>query len=142
MCSDERRLEAYRTAIKCLSRDLIVADVGAGTGVLSFMAAEEGARMVYAIEAAKISNVCKKQTKERNLGAIIKVMQCRAEIAPLGKESVDLIVSEWMGYFLLFERMLPSVLAFRDRCLKKDGSIIPRAASILLGATDAPKKPN
>ena len=29
---------------------------------------------------------------------------------------VDVIVSEWMGYALLFESMLDSVLHARDRC--------------------------
>ena len=31
---------------------------------------------------------------------------------------VDVIISEWMGYFLLFESMLDSVLYARDRWLK------------------------
>jgi hypothetical protein len=30
-----------------------------------------------------------------------------------------------MGYFLLFERMLPCVLSVRDNCLKPGGIIIP-----------------
>jgi hypothetical protein len=42
------------------------------------------------------------------------------------------IVSEWIGYFLLFERMLPSVLAVRDRYLKKGGIMIPQRARILI----------
>ena len=31
-------------------------------------------------------------------------------------EQVDVIVSEWMGYALLFETMLDTVLYCRDRC--------------------------
>ncbi len=31
---------------------------------------------------------------------------------------VDVLVSEWMGYGLLFETMLDSVLAARDRCVR------------------------
>ena len=31
---------------------------------------------------------------------------------------VDVIISEWMGYFLVFESMLDSVLIARDRFLK------------------------
>jgi hypothetical protein len=37
-----------------------------------------------------------------------------------------------MGYFLIYENMLPSVLSVRDRCLKKDGDIIPREASLFI----------
>ncbi len=57
---------------------------------------------------------------------------CLAEDFSLGKSKADLIVSEWMGYFLIYENMLPSVLAVRDKCLKKDGEIIPREASLFI----------
>jgi type I protein arginine methyltransferase len=56
--------------------------------------------------------------------------QCLAEEFTLGIDKADLVVSEWMGYFLIFENMLPSVLAVRDNCLKEDGDIIPREASL------------
>ncbi len=36
-------------------------------------------------------------------------------ILPVDK--VDVIVSEWMGYALLYECMLPAVLAARDKYL-------------------------
>jgi type I protein arginine methyltransferase len=32
-------------------------------------------------------------------------------------EKVDIIISEWMGYFLLYESMLDSVLWARDKYL-------------------------
>jgi predicted RNA methylase len=35
-----------------------------------------------------------------------------------------------MGYFLINEHMLPSVLAVRDKWLKKDGIIIPSRARL------------
>jgi hypothetical protein len=35
---------------------------------------------------------------------------------------IDILVSEWMGYFLLFEGMLDSVLYARDRYLAKGKS--------------------
>jgi len=38
-------------------------------------------------------------------------------------EKVDIIVSEWMGYFLLYESMLNSVLVARDKFLKEDGKV-------------------
>jgi protein arginine N-methyltransferase 3 len=33
-----------------------------------------------------------------------------------------------MGYFLLFENMLPSVLNVRDKYLKEEGIMIPKSA--------------
>ena len=38
-------------------------------------------------------------------------------------EKVDIIISEWMGYFLLRESMLDSVLVARDKFMKPGGSM-------------------
>jgi hypothetical protein len=37
-----------------------------------------------------------------------------------------------MGYFLLFENMLPSVISIRDRYLKEEGTMLPKRTSIHL----------
>ncbi len=51
--------------------------------------------------------------------------------------SVDVIVSEWMGYELLYECMLESVLAARDRFLRPGGDIFPdRACLLATGLSD------
>jgi hypothetical protein len=53
------------------------------------------------------------------------------------QEKVDVIDSEWIGYFLLFERMLPSVLSVRDRYLSEKGIMIPARAKICIaGASE------
>lgn len=50
---------------------------------------------------------------------------------------VDVLVSEWMGYALLYECMLSSVLVCRDRYLKPGGLMLPSKADILIaGVTD------
>ena len=45
-------------------------------------------------------------------------------------EKVDIIVSEWMGFYLLHESMLDSVLTARDMHLKEDGLMLPSHAQI------------
>ena len=47
-------------------------------------------------------------------------------------EPVDVVVSEWMGFYLLHESMLDSVLHARDRFLRKDGAgvMLPSHATI------------
>lgn len=50
---------------------------------------------------------------------------------PAEVHGVDVIVSEWMGYCLLFESMLPSVLHARDRWLKPGGAILPDTAEMV-----------
>ncbi|KAJ2811381.1 hypothetical protein FBU31_007790, partial [Coemansia sp. 'formosensis'] len=49
-------------------------------------------------------------------------------------DKVDIIISEWMGYFLLFEAMLDSVLVARDRFLAPGGLLAPSASYIYLTA--------
>jgi protein arginine N-methyltransferase 3 len=46
----------------------------------------------------------------------------------------DAIVSEWMGYGLLYESMFASVIAARDTYLKPGGMMLPSRASLSLGA--------
>lgn len=53
----------------------------------------------------------------------IAVLEGKAEEIEL-PEKVDVIVSEWMGYMLLYETMLPSVLDIRDRYLKPVSTIL------------------
>lgn len=49
----------------------------------------------------------------------------------LQPHSVDVLLSEWMGYCLLYESMLSSVLLARDRWLKPGGAILPDTATIV-----------
>jgi protein arginine N-methyltransferase 1 len=38
------------------------------------------------------------------------------------------IISEWMGYFLLYESMLDSIIEVREKFLKKGGTVFPNKA--------------
>jgi len=52
------------------------------------------------------------------------------EALPGGIEQVDLIVSEWMGYFLIYEARLAEVIRSRDRWLKPGGLLFPDRAKM------------
>lgn len=50
---------------------------------------------------------------------------------------VDVIISEWMGYALLYESMLDSVLVARDRFLKPEtGVMAPSQCRMVLAMCD------
>lgn len=51
-------------------------------------------------------------------------------------EKVDIIISEWMGYFLLYESMLDTVLIARDKYLAPNGLIFPDHASLVFAAIE------
>lgn len=47
-----------------------------------------------------------------------------------------MIVSEWMGYFLLYESMLDTVIYARDKWLVKDGIVFPDKAVMYMAAVE------
>ena len=64
-------------------------------------------------------------------GDVIEVIQGTVETVSL-PEKVDIIVSEWMGYFLMRESMLDSVIVARDKFLKEGGSLYPSHCRMLM----------
>lgn len=46
-----------------------------------------------------------------------------------------MIGSEWMGYFLLYESMLDSVIYARDKFLSKNGILMPNLACLYLAGS-------
>ena len=111
-------------------------DVGSGTGILSIFAAKAGAKHVYAIENANIAIFSKDIIACNDLSERITVIKGKMEEIILPVESVDIIISEWMGYFLLYESMLDSVLFARDKYLKKGGMLFPDRAILFLATIE------
>lgn len=60
--------------------------------------------------------------------SMVEELDKRIDIQP---HSVDILMSEWMGYCLLYESMLSSVLFARDQWLKPGGAILPDTATIV-----------
>ncbi|CAH1782608.1 unnamed protein product [Owenia fusiformis] len=134
MIADSVRTNAYRLAILRnfeKIRGKVVLDVGAGTGILSAFCVQAGAKTVYAVEASDMAEQIKRVAKGNNMAEKIIVLQSKMEDAEL-PEKVDVIVSEWMGYFLLYETMLPSVIYARDNWLKQNGLILPDSATLYM----------
>ena len=60
---------------------------------------------------------------------------CSPPVRP-PRPQVDIIISEWMGYFLLYESMLDTVLVSRDKWLTRGGLLFPDKASLFLVAIE------
>ena len=140
MLKDKVRTGAYQKAIlenSELFKNKIVLDIGSGTGILSFFAAQAGAKHVYGIEYADIADYSLEIIKKNKMEDKITIIKSKVEEAELPVDKVDIILSEWMGYFLLYESMLDCVLFARDKWLKKDGLMFPdRATMFLAGLED------
>ncbi|KAG1330095.1 protein arginine N-methyltransferase PRMT10 [Cocos nucifera] len=130
MLSDRVRMDAYYNAVfqnKHHFRGKVVLDVGTGSGILAIWCAQAGAKKVYAVEATKMSDHARELVKANNVDDIVEVIEGSMEEVIL-PEKVDVIISEWMGYFLLRESMFDSVICARDRWLKPDGIMYPSHA--------------
>ena len=66
----------------------------------------------------------------------ITLVKGKLEEVTLPFEQFDIIISEWMGYFLLYESMLDTVLLARDKYLKPGGLIFPDNATMYLAAIE------
>jgi len=132
MIKDRTRTESYYRAVmenRDEFKDKVVLDVGAGTGILSIFCARAGARKVFAVEASSIATYAEKIVWANGLQEKIQVIHGRVEEIEL-PEKVDIIISEWMGYFLFYESMLDTVIYARDKWLKEEGLMFPSHAQL------------
>ncbi|KAE8705882.1 putative protein arginine N-methyltransferase 1 [Hibiscus syriacus] len=141
MLKDGVRTKTYQNVIyqnKFLFKNKVVLDVGAGTGILSLFCAKAGAAHVYAVECSQMADMAKQIVETNGLsdGGVVTVLKGKIEEIELPVAKVDIIISEWMGYFLVFENMLNTVLYARDKWLVNDGVVLPDKASLYLTAIE------
>ena len=135
MIGDAARTGAYLAGIEAHAEELkdkVVLDVGCGTGILSMFAARAGARKVYAVDASGITRHTRRLVRDNGFDDVIEIIRGRMEDLTYDDitEPVDCVVSEWMGYALFFESMLPSVVDARDRFMKPGGLVLPNVAVV------------
>ena len=139
MLQDTARTTAYHRAIMANAEHFegkVVMDLGCGSGILSFFAAQAGAARVYAIEAAPgMARMARRLVQANGYEGVIHVIQGRIETLPSDAvpEPVDILISEPMGVLLVHERMLESFLYARDRFLRppvEEASMWPSSGTI------------
>lgn len=144
MLKDEVRTGTYQRAIlehPHLFKDKIVLDIGCGSGILSLFAAQAGAKHVYGIECSAIHQQAREIVKANGYGDVITIIEGKVEEIELPVDGVDIIISEWMGYFLLYEGMLNTILRARDKWLNPGGIVMPdKAVMYLCGIEDSEYK--
>jgi protein arginine N-methyltransferase 1 len=139
MLKDEVRTRSYMNAImqnKHIFKDKVVLDVGCGTAILSMFAAKAGAKHVIGVDMSTIIFKAREIVEVNGLSDKITLLQGKMEEVELPFPKVDIIISEWMGYFLLYESMLDTVLYARDTYLNKDGLIFPDKATIFFAGIE------
>uniref|UniRef100_A0A8C9G9V1 Protein arginine N-methyltransferase 1-like n=1 Tax=Piliocolobus tephrosceles TaxID=591936 RepID=A0A8C9G9V1_9PRIM len=143
---------------KDIFKNKIVLDIGCATCILSLFCAEYAKFVVGIDNADKILNKGKIIIEKNNVNNIF-IFQGKLEnnniyidennkiyyinkkkdienykkinnIQELNILKFDIIISEWMGYFLFYECMIDTILYARDFYLKPDGYIVPNKVQL------------
>ncbi|KAI9771671.1 MAG: type I protein arginine N-methyltransferase Rmt1 [Geoglossum simile] len=136
---DEVRTKSYQNAIsqnRHIFKDKIVLDVGCGTAILSMFAVRAGAQHVIGVDMSTIIEKAKTIVELNGMSSKVTLIQGKMEEVELPFPKVDIIISEWMGYFLLYESMLDTVLYARDKYLAPKGLIFPDKATIFMAGIE------
>lgn len=131
------RNNAYYLGMKAaVTPETRVFEIGAGSGLLSMMAAKLGARSVVACEAVTlIAETAQKIVACNNLQDSVKVLARPSFEVELGQDfpaKADILVHEIFSSELTSEHVLPALEDAKRRLLKPDAKIIPGAASIMI----------
>jgi predicted RNA methylase len=131
------RLDQFAAAIAARIKpgDTVV-DLGAGSGILSFLACRAGARRVYAIESGESLEFARLLAARNGFLDRIEFIGKPSTQVVLA-ERVDAIVGDIHDTFGLQARGLMSMVDARERFLSPAGTIIPRRIRLMTAAIDA-----
>jgi SAM-dependent methyltransferase len=136
LLSDGVRLRAARRALRETVRPgSVVVDLGAGTGILGFLALRAGAGRVYAIERHPIVRLARAVAAENGFGDRIRFVEGDSRRVRL-PERADLVVSDFVGPLGIDPEMAES-LADARRFLKKRGRFLPERSEVWIAPVRA-----
>ncbi len=132
MLADRRRLDPLRRAIQLVAQGKRVLESGAGSGVLSLLAARAGARQVYAVERdPAIARFLRRNVENAPCGGLIRVLERDTRdvtLADLDGEPVDVVISEHLSTWQVTEPQT-SVINHVNRHLAGESAVwIPGCA--------------
>jgi type II protein arginine methyltransferase len=143
MMNDEVRNKAFQTVIERNSHARqTVLDIGAGSGLMSMIAARAGNKVVYACEEVELisekaaelitaSGFSNEQIK------LIKKRSTHINIPGDMPDKVDMIVTETFGTGLIEENCLETINHAIKNLLKPNGTIIPKGAALYVSLVES-----
>ena len=125
LLADRVRNDAFYEALKrvIVPGKTVVADIGAGTGLLGFLAAKLGARRVDLYERAEIGAVAEKLIRLNKFKNVKIWAGHSTDTAP--EAVADVVVSETLGNYAFEENIIETINDARQRFLKPGGIVIP-----------------
>lgn len=139
MLNDQPRNDAFEEGIKqaiaAHGSTARVLDIGAGSGLLSMMAARAGAQNIVCCESVGIiAEVAKKIISANGYADQIKLVPKNSKDLMVGEnldKRADILVSEILSSDLLSESVLSTFEDAIDRLVHEEATIVPRAITAL-----------
>lgn len=131
LLADAIRMNAYRAGIRRhVKAGDVVVDLGTGTGVLAMLAAQQGPKIVHAIDHSNIITMAERIASANHLSSIaFHHISSRRFVSD---EPVDVILHEQIGQALVDEGMIEKTLDLKKRLLKTSGHILPGKFELFL----------
>lgn len=125
MLNDTARMRGFKAALEHIVRPgARVLELGGGTGVLSFFAAQKAAR-VWCVERNPELVRSAREMLARNVnGCKVEVIEADA-FDYLPPEPVDVVICEMVHVAMLREKQIPVISSFKQRYLEKFGGPLP-----------------
>jgi hypothetical protein len=126
MLGDQVRIAAFRSALAKVIRpgQTTVADLGAGTVILAFLARELGAREVWLYDPGPVLGLAEHIAQRNGIDGLHFVSERSLDVAEPPR--VDVVVAEVLGNFAYEEGVLET-LRDAHRFLAPRGTMIPRS---------------
>jgi type I protein arginine methyltransferase len=138
MTADPIRLDAHTRALAATVRPgCVVADIGAGTGIMSLLACRLGARRVFAIEPDDAIEVAREMARVSGYSDRIEFFPSLSTRVDL-PERADVVVADLRGVLPWHGQHLPAIMDARDRLLAPGGRLIPTTDVVWAAPVSAP----
>lgn len=135
MILDKARVTAFAQAIAEVVRPGdVVADLGTGTGLLAVLAAQAGARRVFAVERGPVAELALEVARDNGVENVVEVMKSDVRDVCF-PEPPDVLVSETLGSFGVDEGVLGLAKTAAARC-RPGCRIVPSALKVELALAD------
>ncbi len=142
MLQDELRMNGFQSAIqRSVLPGMRVLELGGGTGVLSYFAAQCGGDVVCVERNPTLVETAQRLLKQNGMREQVSVVKCDA-MDYIPDAPVDVVICEMLHVGMLRERQLDVIKAFKQNYRKKFGfdeklpRFIPEASVLMVQAVD------
>ena len=126
MLSDQARMTAFKQAIlKMVPPGGSVVELGGGTGVMSFFAAQRAAKVWCVEHNPQMLEALRKLLALNSVADKVEVVDADAA-SFIPSERVDVVICEMLHSAMLREKQIEIVDSFRRNYIKKFGEALPR----------------